>query len=349
MITKILNPTEEVLTQAAGLLREGQLVAFPTETVYGLGANALDARAVLGIFEAKGRPADNPLIVHIYDRRQLDGICRVTEAAHTLMDAFWPGPLTLIMPRRDSVPDVVTAGLDTVAVRMPSHPVARQLLEVCGLPIAAPSANQSGKPSPTAARHVFDDMNGRIPLILDGGDCDVGLESTVVDMSHDVPCILRPGGVTQGMLEAVIGPVTVAGSVLRALEPGETALSPGMRYKHYAPKGQVTLVEGDEARVVAALQALYSQAAAAGQQACVMCFTEHVAALADCHPHDIGSKDAPAEVAHRLFDTLRRLDDEGMDAIFSEVMPPEGVGLAVMNRLGRAAGFRSLLADEVLA
>ena len=348
MTTKISQPSEDALKEAADLLKGGQLVAFPTETVYGLGANALDARAVLGIFEAKGRPADNPLIVHIHERGQLEGICRAPEAAQRLMDAFWPGPLTLIMPRRASIPDAVTAGLDTVAVRMPSHPVARRLLEACGLPIAAPSANRSGRPSPTAARHVLDDMDGRIPLILDGGDCDVGLESTVVDTSHDVPCILRPGGVTQAMLEAVLGPVTVAGSVLRALQPGEVALSPGMRYKHYAPTGQVTLVEGDEARVIAALRALHHRAVEAGQRACVMCFTEHVPALADCLPHDIGSKDAPAEVAHRLFDTLRRLDDEGMDAIFSEVMPPEGVGLAVMNRLGRAAGFRSVRAEDAL-
>ena len=329
------------------MLCGGQLVAFPTETVYGLGANALDSRAVLRIFEAKGRPADNPLIVHIYDRSQLDGVCFPSDAARKLMDAFWPGPLTLIMPRNPAIPDAVTAGLDTVAVRMPSHPVALRLLETCRLPIAAPSANRSGKPSPTTAQHVLDDMDGRVPLILDGGECNVGLESTVVDMSHDAPCILRPGGVTQAMLEAVIGPVTVAGSILRPLQPDEVALSPGMRYKHYAPRGQVTLVEGDEADVIAALQVLHQRAAEAGQKSCVMCFTEHVSALADCAPHDIGSREDPSQVAHRLFDTLRRLDAEGMDAIFSEVMPPEGVGLAVMNRLGRAAGFRSIQARDV--
>ena len=349
MNTRVLAPTDETLGLAAELLRGGQLVAFPTETVYGLGANALDSAAVLRIFAAKGRPADNPLIVHIHAREQLDELCDASASAGKLMDAFWPGPLTLIMPRRAAVPDAVTAGLDTVAVRMPSHPVARRLLEVCGLPIAAPSANRSGKPSPTAARHVLDDMNGRVPLILDGGNCDVGLESTVVDMSGDRPCILRPGGVTKAMLEAVIGEVGVAGSVLRPLKPGEAALSPGMRYKHYAPAGQVTLVEGEEAEVTAALRALHRQATAEGRKACVMCFSEHVPALKDCSPHDIGSRDNPSEVARRLFDTLRRLDDEGMDAIFSEVMPPEGVGLAVMNRLGRAAGFRSVRASEVLS
>ena len=348
MNTQLLPATESALTLAAQLLADGQLVAFPTETVYGLGANALDPQAVSGIFAAKGRPADNPLIVHIHDRSQLTDICVVSESARRLMDAFWPGPLTLIMPRKDAVPDVVTAGLDTVAVRMPSHPVALAMLRACKLPIAAPSANRSGKPSPTSARHVFDDMDGRIPLILDGGESDVGLESTVLSLVGDRPCILRPGGVTKTMLEAVLGPVDLAGSILRPLEKGEKALSPGMMYKHYSPDGQVTLIEGDEADVVEALRRLHAHAACEGHRACVMCFTEHVEALADCCPHDIGSKTAPEEVAHRLFNTLRLLDEEKMDVIFSEVMPPEGVGLAVMNRLGRAAGFRTVQAEEIL-
>ena len=348
MNTQLLPATESALTLAAQLLADGQLVAFPTETVYGLGANALDPQAVSGIFAAKGRPADNPLIVHIHDRSQLSPLCHVTEPAIRLMDAFWPGPLTLIMPRKDAVPDVVTAGLDTVAVRMPSHPVALAMLRTCKLPIAAPSANRSGKPSPTSARHVFDDMDGRIPLILDGGESDVGLESTVLSLVGDRPCILRPGGVTKTMLEAVLGPVDLAGSILRPLEKGEKALSPGMMYKHYSPDGQVTLIEGEESAVVEALRKLYAHAASEGHRACVMCFSEHVAALADCQPHDIGSKDDPSEVAHRLFATLRGLDEEKMDVIFSEVMPPEGVGLAVMNRLGRAAGFRTVQAADVL-
>ena len=347
--TQVLPADEAALALAAQLLSDGQLVAFPTETVYGLGAHAFDPQAVLGIFAAKGRPADNPLIVHIHDRAQLEAICTVPPLAEKLMDAFWPGPLTLIMPRKPGVPNEVTANLDTVAVRMPSHPVATALLRACNLPIAAPSANRSGKPSPTTARHVLDDMAGRIPLIIDGGSSDVGLESTVLDVCHGKPCILRPGGVTQAMLEAVVGPVDIAGSVLRPLQAGEAALSPGMRYKHYSPDGQVTLVEGPEKAVVPALRVLYRHAEENGHPACVMCFTEHVEALKDCRPHDIGSKDHPEEVAQRLFDTLRRLDDEHMDAIFSEVVPPEGVGLAVMNRLGRAAAFRSVQAADVLA
>lgn len=348
MNTRVLPATAETLSTAAGLLAQGQLVAFPTETVYGLGANALDKDAVLSIFAAKGRPADNPLIVHIWCREQLEGICQVSPLAERLMDAFWPGPLTLLMPRKDSIPLEVTAGLPTVAVRMPSHPVAADMLRACNLPIAAPSANRSGKPSPTTARHVLEDMAGRIPLIIDGGSCDVGLESTVLDINQEVPCILRPGGITKDMLEAVIGPVTVAGSVLRPLQKGEKALSPGMMYKHYSPDGQVSLVEGEERQVVAALQALYTQAQRNGHRACVMCFTEHVAALQACQPHDLGSKDCPEQVAHRLFETLRRLDEEHMDAIFSEVVPPEGVGLAVMNRLGRAAAFRTIQAKDVI-
>ena len=348
MKTQLLSATDETLALAARLLAKGELVAFPTETVYGLGAHALDREAVLGIFAAKGRPADNPLIVHIHDRSQLEGICEVNDAAIRLMDAFWPGPLTIILPRKDAVPNAVTANLDTVAVRMPAHPVALALLKACNLPVAAPSANRSGKPSPTSAKHVFDDMDGRIPLIIDGGESDVGLESTVISLAGEKPCILRPGGVTKAMLEEVLGPVDLAGSILRPLEKGEKALSPGMMYKHYSPDGQVTLIEGEESAVVEALRKLYAHAASEGHRACVMCFSEHVAALADCQPHDIGSKDDASEVAHRLFNTLRLLDEEKMDVIFSEVMPPEGVGLAVMNRLGRAAGFRTVQAEEIL-
>ena len=348
MKTQLLPATDENLALAARLLAEGELVAFPTETVYGLGAHALDKEAVLGIFAAKGRPADNPLIVHIHDRSQLDGICEVNDQALRLMDAFWPGPLTIILPRKAAVPNEVTANLDTVAVRMPSHPVALALLAACKLPIAAPSANRSGKPSPTSARHVFDDMDGRIPLIIDGGESDVGLESTVISLVGEKPCILRPGGVTKAMLEEVLGPVDLAGSILRPLEKGEKALSPGMMYKHYSPDGQVTLIEGEESAVVEALRRLYAHASSEGHRTCVMCFTEHMAALADCHPHDIGSKDDPTEVAHRLFATLRGLDDEKMDVIFSEVVPPEGVGLAIMNRLGRAEAFRTVQAKDVV-
>ena len=343
MITRILPADETALSAASELLKKGRLVAFPTETVYGLGANALDPSAVMSIFAAKGRPADNPLIVHIHDREQLSPLCDIPDRAPCLMDAFWPGPLTLLFPRKPAVPDQVTAGLPTVAIRMPSHPVAAALLRACGLPVAAPSANRSGRPSPTTAEHVYEDMRGRIPLILDGGPCNVGVESTVQDLCHGMPVILRPGGITQSMLESALGErVSVAGSVLRLLNSGETALSPGMRYRHYAPSGTVTLVEGEPEPVVRLMRSLCSRDLSAGLKSCVLCFSEHVQLLADCCPHDMGPSEDHAEIARRLFDLLRRLDQEGMETIYSEVIPPEGVGLAVMNRLGRAASFRTI-------
>ena len=345
MKTMLLTPGPETYARASEILRNGGLVAFPTETVYGLGANALNPDAALSVFAAKGRPADNPLIVHIHDQAQLEPLCDLPVGAQALMNAFWPGPLTVLCPKKAVIPDAVTAGLPTVAVRMPSHPVARALLQSCNLPVAAPSANSSGRPSPTTAAHVLEDMNTKIPLIIDGGMCDVGVESTVLDLCHGEPVVLRPGGITPGMISSVLGrDVQVAGSVLRPLRENETALSPGMRYKHYAPHAVVTLVEGPEERVVPLLKKLYDQQVSEGVTCCVLCFTEHMNALSACRPHDIGSSADPSEIAHRLFDILRKLDEEGMETVFSEVIPPEGVGLAVMNRLGRAAAFRTVQA-----
>ena len=345
MNTQLLSPGAEAYAIAADILKSGGLVAFPTETVYGLGANALDRDAVLSIFAAKGRPADNPLIVHIHDRNQLEPLCDVPEGALPLMDAFWPGPLTILCRKKPLIPDQVTAGLPTVAVRLPSHPVAHAMLQACDLPVAAPSANSSGRPSPTTAAHVLEDMNGKIPLIIDGGMCDVGVESTVLDLCHGKPVILRPGGITKEMISDVLHcDVTIAGSVLRPLRENETALSPGMRYRHYAPHAVVTLVEGPEDHVVPLLQKLCREQETLGKKTCVLCFSEHVSTLSGCHPHDIGSVSSPSEIAHRLFDILRQLDEEGMEMVFSEVIPPEGVGLAVMNRLGRAASFRTIKA-----
>ena len=214
--------------------------------------------------------------------------------------------------------------------------------------MAAPSANRSGRPSPTTAAHVLEDMDGRIPLILDGGPCRVGVESTVLDLCHGEPRILRPGGITREMLESVLAlPVDVAPSVLRPLEKNEKALSPGMRYQHYAPKGSVTLVEGEEDHVLSLLKELFARDTAEGKSTCVLCFSEHMEALRNCRPHDIGSREDLSQIAHRLFDTLRQLDEEGMDTIYSEVVPPEGLGLAVMNRLGRAAAFRTIQAEAI--
>ena len=343
MNTQVLFPDVNAIASAAELFREGQLVGFPTETVYGLGANALNSDAVRSIFAAKGRPADNPLIVHIWNRDQLNDLCEIPPVNEKLMDAFWPGPLTLLFPRKPTVPDVVTAGLPTVAIRMPSHPVAFEMLKACNLPIAAPSANLSGKPSPTKAEHVFKDMHGIIPLILDGGDCDVGLESTVVDACHGQPIILRPGDITQEMLENVLGcPVAIAKSTLEPLQKGEKPLSPGMAHQHYSPDGSVILVTGEEQNVLAEMRRLVQEDTAHGYKSCVMCFTEHVEALHDCHPHDLGSVHSDKEIGRRLFSILRKLDDEKMERIYSEVVTPEGNGLAVMNRLGRAAAFRTI-------
>ncbi len=335
METVMLSADERGVQTAADALRDGQLVAFPTETVYGLGADALNEQAVRAIFAAKERPCDNPLIVHIFDGSQLAPLCRVNAAARALIDAFWPGPLTLILPKTPAVPDCVTAGLASVAVRMPSHPVARALLSACKLPVAAPSANRSGRPSPTTARHVMDDLNGRIPYILDGGACDVGLESTVLDITDErAPVVLRPGGISPDMLRRVLPNVSVAGSVLRPLAEGEAAPSPGMKHKHYAPKGRMTLVCGADAQTVArAICARYD----GEESACVLAFTKHLGYYGNRNVRDLG-KDAE-EAARRLFSLLRDMDDAGVPRIFAEGMPPEGVGLALMNRMTRAAGF----------
>jgi L-threonylcarbamoyladenylate synthase len=346
METRLLPPTDEAIQYAAALLKQGGLVAFPTETVYGLGADARNEKAVLSIFQAKERPADNPLIVHISEREELFPLCHPNEMALKLMDAFWPGPLTLLMKKTAAVPDVTTAGLDTVAIRMPSHPVARALLKAGGCPVAAPSANRSGRPSPTKAEHVMEDMVGRIPLILDGGPCDVGLESTVVDMTGEIPLVLRPGGVTPEMLAQVIGHVEKARSILAPLEPDEVAPSPGMRHRHYAPKGMLTLVKGKPDNVISACKRLYDESIQDGKPACILALSEHLAAYGERHVQDIGSLHRPQEVAARLFDVLRSMDREEITSIFSEVVEASGLGLAIMNRLGRAASFHFFDADR---
>lgn len=348
MNTLCLPPTPDALQKAAMILRDGGLVAFPTETVYGLGANALNAAAVAGIFKAKDRPQDNPLIVHISQREQALPLCHVSGTAQRLMDMFFPGPLTLLMKKKAIVPDITTAGLDSVGIRMPSHPAARAMLETVQLPIAAPSANRSGKPSPTTAAHVLSDMAGRIPLILDGGACQVGVESTVLDVTGDIPMILRPGGVTREMLLTVLQKVDVAPSVLAPLKEGERALSPGMRYKHYAPEGALTLVDGAHQDVMAALAACYDKAKLDGKRAAIFAFLEDKPFLGERYVLSLGSRRRPEEMAGRLFALLRQMDEEKITAIFSVVVDTRDIGLAIMNRLGRAAGFHLINAQEVL-
>ena len=329
MHTELCQADDASIRRAAALLRAGELVAFPTETVYGLGADALNGAAAARIFAAKGRPADNPLIAHIAGESGLAGLIagEPCTCARKLMRAFWPGPMTLIFPKSPRVPREVTAGLDTVAVRMPSHPVARALIRAAQTPIAAPSANRSGRPSPTTAAHVLEDMEGRIPLILDGGPCEVGLESTVVDVTGARPRILRPGGVTLEMLEGVVGDVDVDEGVLHQLQAGSQARSPGMKYKHYAPKGEVTIVTGP--RAAQEIARLYD---AADGRAAILAFSQ-----ADYGARRVYRlKNAPGE----LFAALRQLDEDGMETIYAEDVPTTGVGLAVMNRLMRAAAFR---------
>ena len=340
MQTELLPVANASLERAGELIRSGALVGFPTETVYGLGANALDENAVRRIFEAKGRPGDNPLIVHISNVDQLAPLIAAepSPAARRLMDACWPGPMTLIFPKSDLVPAAVTAGLDTVAVRLPGHPAARALIDAARRPIAAPSANRSGRPSPTTAQHVLEDMDGRIPLILDGGPCEVGLESTVIDMTGATPRVLRPGGITPRRIAELCGSAGVDDAVMRPLKEGEVARSPGMKYRHYAPAGALTIVQGaDDDAVAEAIRRLYDEALSEGKRPLILALDGHLNAYGSRKALSLG--DGAAGMARSLFARLREADDIGADAIFSEAVAADGLGLAVMNRLGRAAAF----------
>ena len=341
MITSVIKTTDptKAAAQGASILRSGGLVAFPTETVYGLGANGLDGAAVDRIFEAKGRPNDNPLILHVAEKADAFRLWAAEPPfARVLMDTFWPGPLTLIYYRSDIVPDQVTAGLDTVAVRLPDNEAARALIAAAGMPIAAPSANLSGKPSPTTAEHVLQDMDGRIPLVLDGGPCRYGVESTVLSLVG-TPTILRPGAVTPEMLAAVLGEVALAPSILKPLAAGEKAASPGMKYKHYAPNAQVLVVVGEAQAAAARLSALYDEYAAAGQRVRIAATEEALPFYGHRRCALLGTRRDPATLCSRLFALLRELDEEA-DVILAEGVGTEGTGLAFMNRLLRSAGFR---------
>ena len=333
MDTLCLPVTADSLKMAAELLQQGQVVAFPTETVYGLGAHALDGAAVQKIFDAKERPADNPLIVHVAEPAQLTGICRVNEMARKLMDAYWPGPLTMLLPKEENVPDITTAGLPSVGVRCPRHPDALALLRACNLPIAAPSANRSGRPSPTTAAQVYDDMQGRIPLILDGGSSDVGVESTVLDLTGEIPCVLRPGAITPEMIAAIAGDCTVAGSVMRPLREGEHAPSPGMKHRHYAPKAKMTVFVGEDEKVIAEIISRYD----ANENACILAHTQLMGAFGGRRVISLGA--TPEETAHLLFQRLREMDEAGCQLILAQGWEEKGVALAVMNRMARAAAF----------
>ncbi|PSR34272.1 MAG: threonylcarbamoyl-AMP synthase [Sulfobacillus benefaciens] len=322
-----ITPSNEGIIRAAQLIRDGQLVAFPTETVYGLGANAKDAEACRRIYEAKGRPPDNPLIVHIPHRDDLSGLMRgaMNNQAERLLKAFWPGPLTVVVPCGGHISSVALGGLDTVAVRCPSHPVAQKLLQLSGCPIAAPSANRSGKPSPTTAEDVYEDMNGRIPLILDGGPASVGVESTVVDLSHEIPILLRPGAVTHQQLEHFLGPVTLA-------DDSTPARSPGMKYRHYAPRAPVQWWDTDDVD-----QALTRwQSLAMPRERYGLLASEEIGrALGPALFYNLGDNDGAA--AQNLFAGLRTLDRERPAAIIVVWKQSTPLGAAIANRLAKAA------------
>nr|AAZ32102.1 putative translation factor [uncultured euryarchaeote Alv-FOS5] len=321
---------DKKISPAALAIREGKLVAFPTETVYGLGADALNAEAVKRIFEAKGRPQDNPLIVHIAHEEGIYNLAReVPRKAKDLIDRFWPGPLTLILKKSPIIPDRTTAGLDTVAIRMPSHPIARKLILLSERPIAAPSANTSGKPSPTTGKHVIDDLYGKVEYIIDGGPTNVGLESTVIDLTTDPPMLLRPGGVTLGQLEEVLGKVDVHPAVFGKRITGNPR-SPGMKYRHYAPDARLILVEGPRDKVVKRINEMLGSLG-----------TNKIGVLAVYGEYNQGIVvnlgKSTEEVARKVFDALRDLDRRGADIIIAEGIPDTELGLAVMNRLRKAA------------
>ena len=335
MQTQVLPVNEESIQLAADLLRRGEILALPTETVYGIAADARNGEAVKKIFLAKGRPQDNPLIVHICGMEMLHGlVAQVPDRALRLAKAFWPGPLTMVMPRGPEVSDVTCAGLDTVGIRMPSHPVVQAVIKASGVAFAAPSANLSGRPSPTNAADTLADMDGRLLLILDGGESDVGVESTVVSVCGEHPVLLRPGYVTKEQMEQVLGEeVLVSHAILEKLRPGETARSPGMKYKHYAPKAQVTILKGDFEKYKAYLTAH----AAPGVFA--MCFTGEGKDLPVPYI-EYGTNGDGASQAHRLFTALRECDKAGAQVVYARCPLSSGVSMAVYNRLLRASAFR---------
>lgn len=330
----------QLLEEAGRLIKQGELVAFPTETVYGLGGDALHADSARKIYAAKGRPSDNPLIIHISKWEDIYHICRdIPEAAKKLADAFWPGPLTMIFKKQDIVPMETTGGLDTVAVRLPSHGVARAFIEAAGGYVAAPSANVSGRPSPTLAKYVLEDMDGKIPLIIDGGAVGIGVESTIVDLTEETPVILRPGYVTHEMLQEVIGSVAEDVTMMESVQD-MAPKAPGMKYRHYAPQGSLTIVAGPTEEVIRYINQACKEARLAGKRTGVLCTSEtREQYQADC-VKCVGTRADESTVAHGLYQMLRECDDEGMEVLFAESFPTEGIGQAIMNRLLKAAGHQ---------
>jgi len=326
--------TTAQLDDAAQIIRQGGLLGIPTETVYGLGADALNEEACRQIFEAKGRPQDNPLIIHVADSSWLARYCRdIPDAAYKLAEAFWPGPLTMILTKQDMVPMRTTGGLDTVGVRCPDHPLTLEIIRRAGVPIAAPSGNTSGRPSPTTAAHMIEDMWGKINGIVDGGPCGVGVESTIIDLTCQPPRLLRPGGLPLEALEAVLGTVTVDHAVRRKLQEDERPKAPGMKYRHYAPKAPVTVVSGEPEKSAAYIQAHLSDRSG------VICFHEFISMFSGHIVHDLGHMSDKAEQARHVFQALRTFDNTDVSEIWAQCPDDSGLGLAVGNRLKKAAGF----------
>lgn len=352
MITKIIeidceNIDKDKLNVAAEAIKLGKIVAFPTETVYGLGANALNSVAVERIFEAKGRPSDNPLIVHIADKEKVYELTEsIPEKAVALMDKFWPGPLTLVFRKSTIIPSIITAGLNTVAVRMPEHPVARELIRLSAIPVAAPSANVSGKPSTTTAQHVLQDLDGKIEVIVDAGSSRVGLESTVLDMTVEPPMLLRPGGVTPEQIEEIIGRIEIDKTILGRLNTDNIPKCPGMKYKHYSPKAHVTLVRSENIdNQVRKILDLAKNKRHEGKKVGVCATDQTINRYQGYKVISMGNRDKPETIAANLFSILREFDDMGIEVILAETIDEGGVGLAIMNRMIKAAGYDIIQAD----
>ncbi len=340
-MTKSIDP--DLMTLAGGIIRSGGLVAFPTETVYGLGSDALNPKASGKIYAAKGRPSDNPLIVHIADFGALDRIVsKIPSAARDLADAFWPGPLTMIFQKSAAVPSATTGGLDTVAVRMPSHPVALELIRQSGGYIAAPSANTSGRPSPTEAKHVYSDLNGRIDMIIDGGPVGIGLESTIIDLTEETPMVLRPGFISLEVLRSVLGDVRMDPG-LHADDPAFRPKAPGMKYRHYAPKASLIIVEGEETAVRAKIEELALEAENSGQMAGIIATDEDASSYTHGIVRSAGTRSDEITIAQRLFSILREFDELQVSVIYSEAFDTPQLGAAIMNRLIKAAGHQIIL------
>ena len=337
------NDIKEGIKKAADIIKRGGLVAFPTETVYGLGANGLDENAVPKIYEAKGRPSDNPLILHISEFDEIKSIVEeIPKTALILAEEFWPGPLTMVLKKSDIVPYRTTGGLDSVAVRMPSNKIARELIKASGVPIAAPSANSSGRPSPTKASHVIFDLDGKIDMVIDGGAVDIGLESTIVDVTGDVPVILRPGFITEEMLSEAIGRVEID-EVVKSLSPDKylKPKAPGMKYRHYAPKGRMTIYKGKPERVVERINEEIAKSA--GKKTAVLATDETKMYYKADVVISVGSREDGESIAHNLFGALRRFDDVGAEVIFSEGFDENRLGFAIMNRLHKSAGYNIIM------